>query len=83
MSIHLRAKRRKAGSAPSRSRRSIAGGAARDGVARPSPPAYAAGADRSSRRSRRCPSFADVVEQVKPAVVSVRVKTRQVADRGR
>ena len=28
------------------------------------------------------PSFADVVERVKPAVVSVRVKTRQVADRG-
>src|SRR5215211_1431973 len=27
------------------------------------------------------PSFADVVERVKPAVVSVRVKTRQVADR--
>ena len=29
------------------------------------------------------PSFADVVERVKPAVVSVRVKMRQVADRGR
>jgi serine protease Do len=28
------------------------------------------------------PSFADVVERVKPAVVSVRVKTRQVSDRG-
>ena len=27
------------------------------------------------------PSFADVVDRVKPAVVSVRVKTRQVADR--
>jgi serine protease Do len=59
----------------------IAGGALESGVLAPS---LAARAEMLSldRSVQAGPSFADIVERVKPAVVSVRVKTQSVADRG-
>ena len=58
----------------------IAGGAIESGVVPPSLPAYAQ-AETAVVTAQAMPSFADVVEKVKPAVVSVRVKINTVADR--
>src|SRR4051794_35585409 len=57
----------------------IAGGAAGSGLA-PSLPAYAEAAA-TAPAVQAMPSFADVVDKVKPAVVSVRVKIETVAHR--
>src|SRR4051794_30559359 len=57
----------------------IAGGAVEGGLVPPAPPAYAQAA---AVAASAMPSFADVVDKVKPAVVSVRVKISTVADRG-
>jgi len=59
----------------------IAGGAVESGLVPPSRPAYAQ-APVAASTTQQMPSFADVVEKVKPAVVSVRVKANMVADRG-
>ena len=58
----------------------IAGGAIESGVVPPSLPAYAQ-AETAVVTAQAMPSFADVVDKVKPAVVSVRVKINTVADR--
>jgi serine protease Do len=59
----------------------VAGGAIESGVMAPT---LAARAEMLSldKPVQAAPSFADVVDRVKPAVVSVRVKTQSVADRG-
>jgi serine protease Do len=57
----------------------IAGGAVESGLVPPAPPAYA---QAPAVAASAMPSFADVVDKVKPAVVSVRVKISTVADRG-
>jgi len=57
----------------------VAGGAVGGFTLSPATPALAE--LRSMERPLAMPSFADVIDRVKPAVVSVRVKTRQVADR--
>src|SRR4051794_1838349 len=57
----------------------IAGGAVEGGLVPPAPPAYA---QAPAVAASAMPSFADVVDKVKPAVVSVRVKISTVADRG-
>lgn len=57
----------------------IAGGAVESGLVAPSRPAYAQASVAVPNAST--PSFADVVERVKPAVVSVRAKVSTVADR--
>src|SRR5215207_574853 len=59
----------------------IAGGAVESGLMPPSRPAYAQ-TSVTAPSVQALPSFADVVEKVKPAVVSVRVKVNTVADRG-
>jgi serine protease Do len=59
----------------------IAGGAAGAGFMAPAPQALAQ-AQPITVPAVAMPSFADVVERVKPAVVSVRVKAQAVADRG-
>ncbi len=56
----------------------IAGGAVESGLVAPNP---AHAELRSMAQPMRLPSFADVIERVKPAVVSVRVKVQNVADR--
>jgi serine protease Do len=58
----------------------IAGGAVESGLVPPAVPAYAQ-APIAVPATQPMPSFADVVEKVKPAVVSVRVKANMVADR--
>src|SRR3954454_14041039 len=58
----------------------IAGGAVESGLVPRSLPAYAQ-ALIAVPATQPIPSFADVVEKVKPAVVSVRVKANMVADR--
>jgi serine protease Do len=55
----------------------IAGGAVEQGFVTPTP---AKAELRSLSQPIAMPSFADVIERVKPAVVSVRVKVQQVAD---
>jgi serine protease Do len=59
----------------------IAGGALESGVVAPAQPARAEMLSLDNH-VQAAPSFADVVERVKPAVVSVRVKTQAVAERG-
>ena len=59
----------------------IAGGAVESGLIPPSLSAYAQAPSVAST-TQQMPSFADVVEMVRPAVVSVRVKANTVADRG-
>ena len=59
----------------------IAGGAVESGLVPPSRPAYAQ-TSVTAPSVQALPSLADVVEKVKPAVVSVRVKVNTVADRG-
>jgi serine protease Do len=59
----------------------IAGGALESGVVAPTQPARAEMLS-LDKHVQAAPSFADIVERVKPAVVSVRVKTQAVADRG-
>jgi len=59
----------------------IAGGAVESGLVPPSRPAYAQ-TSLTAPSVQALPSLADVVEKVKPAVVSVRVKVNTVADRG-
>src|SRR3954464_1814904 len=59
----------------------IAGGAVESGLVPPSRPAYAQ-TSVTAPPVQALPSLADVVEKVKPAVVSVRVKVNTVADRG-
>jgi serine protease Do len=59
----------------------IAGGAVETGLVPPSRPAYAQ-APVAAATTQQMPSFADVIEKVKPAVVSVRVKANMVADHG-
>jgi serine protease Do len=59
----------------------IAGGAIESGVIAPSLPARAEMLS-LDKPVQAAPSFAEVVERVKPAVVSVRVRTENVADRG-
>src|SRR5687768_12436613 len=56
----------------------MAGGAVQSGMVAPAP---AHAELRSMAQPVAVPSFADVIERVKPAVVSVRVKVQQVADR--
>jgi serine protease Do len=56
----------------------IAGGAVESGLLAPT---TAHAELRSMQQPLAIPSFADVIERVKPAVVSVRVKVQQVADR--
>jgi len=56
----------------------IAGGAIETGLVAPS---TAHAELRSMQQPLAMPSFADVIDRVKPAVVSVRVKMQQVADR--
>jgi serine protease Do len=58
----------------------IAGGAVESGIVAPSP----AHAELRSMAQpvQGMPSFADVIERVKPAVVSVKVKVQNVAERG-
>src|SRR5829696_5608451 len=58
----------------------IAGGAVESGFVPPALPACAQ-APVAASATQQMPSFADVVEKVKPAVVSVRVKANMVADR--
>jgi serine protease Do len=57
----------------------IAGGAVESGFVPPAVPAYAQAPTTSA--TQQMPSFADVVEKVKPAVVSVRVKANMMANR--
>jgi serine protease Do len=57
----------------------IAGGAVESGFVPPAVPAYAQAPTTSA--TQPMPSFADVVEKVKPAVVSVRVKANMMANR--
>src|SRR5215212_4004828 len=57
----------------------IAGGAVESGLVPPSRPAYAQ-APVAATTTQQMPSFADVVEKIKPAVVSVRVKVNIVAN---
>src|SRR5829696_4772981 len=59
----------------------IAGGAVETGLVPPSRPAYAQ-APVAAATTQQMPSFADVIEKVKPAVVSVRVRANMVADHG-
>jgi serine protease Do len=59
----------------------IAGGALESGVVSPSLPARAEMLS-LDKPVQAAPSFADVVDRVKPAVVSVRVKVENAADRG-
>ena len=56
----------------------IAGGAIETGLVAPS---TAHAELRSMQQPLAMPSFADVIDRVKPAVVSVRVRMQQVADR--
>ncbi len=58
----------------------VAGGAVESGFVPPALPAYAQ-APIAASATQQMPSFADVIEKVKPAVVSVRVKANMVADR--
>src|SRR5215218_10894736 len=58
----------------------IAGGAVESGFVPPVLPAYAQ-APIAASATQQMPSFADVVEKVKPAVVSVRVKANMMANR--
>jgi serine protease Do len=58
----------------------IAGGAVESGFVPPAVPAYAQ-APIPVPTTQPIPSFADVVEKVKPAVVSVRVKANMMANR--
>src|SRR3954463_5583316 len=57
----------------------IAGGAVESGLVPPAPPAHA---QAPVVAASALPSFADVVDKVKPAVVSVRVRISTAADRG-
>ena len=58
----------------------IAGGAVESGLVLPNP-AHAE-LRSMSQPIQNVPSFADVIERVKPAVVAVKVKVQNVADRG-
>src|SRR5829696_7772992 len=80
MSVPILNKRRKAWLGAAALAALVAGGALESGVVAPSMPARAEMLS-LDRPVQAAPSFGDVVERVKPAVVSVRVKTENVADR--
>src|SRR5688500_7189954 len=80
MSVPVLTKRRKAWLGAAALAALVAGGALESGVLAPSLPARAEMLS-LDKPVQAAPSFGDVVERVKPAVVSVRVKTQSVADR--
>jgi serine protease Do len=81
MSGSILTKRRKAWLGAAALTALVAGGAIESGVMAPSTSARAEMLS-LDRPVQAAPSFAEVVERVKPAVVSVRVKAQNVADRG-
>jgi len=81
MSVSTLTRRRKAWLGAAALAALMAGGALESGVLAPSQPARAEMLS-LDRPVQAAPSFGDVVERVKPAVVSVRVKAQTVADRG-
>ena len=81
MSVSTLSKRRKAWLGAAALAALIAGGALESGVVAPSLPARAEMLS-LDKPVQAAPSFADVVERVKPAVVSVRVRAENVVDRG-
>jgi serine protease Do len=80
MSVSILNKRRKTWLGAAALAALVAGGALESGVVAPAMPARAEMLS-LDRPVQAAPSFGDVVERVKPAVVSVRVKTENVADR--
>src|SRR5918997_1617356 len=81
MSVSTLSKRRKAWLGAAALTALVAGGAIESGIVAPSLPARAEMLS-LDKPIQAAPSFGDVVERVKPAVVSVRVKAQNVADRG-
>jgi serine protease Do len=81
MSVSILSKRRKAWLGAAALAALVAGGAIESGVVAPSLPARAEMLS-LDKPVQAAPSFGDVVERVKPAVVSVRVRAQNVADRG-
>jgi serine protease Do len=81
MSVSILSKRRKAWLGAAALGALVAGGAIESGIVTPTLPARAEMLS-LDRPVQAAPSFAEVVERVKPAVVSVRVRAENVADRG-
>ncbi len=81
MSVSTLTKRRKAWLGAAAVAALVAGGALESGVVSPSSPARAEMLS-LDRPVQAAPSFGEVVDRVKPAVVSVRVRAQNVADRG-
>jgi serine protease Do len=78
MALSILSKRRKAWLGAAAVAALVAGGAFEIGI---TPPVARAEMLSLDKPTQAAPSFADVIERVKPAVVSVRVKMQQVAER--